>query len=52
VPLIESLVVLKEQTKSPKFKTILENVIRRVSSGSTIASSMAAYPEIFEDAEI
>lgn len=52
VPLIESLVVLKEQTKSPKFKVILDSVIRRVSSGSTIANSMHLYPEVFEDAEI
>ena len=52
VSLIESLNVLTDQAKSPKFKKILKVIKTRISGWSTIANSMKLYPDVFDQSEI
>jgi type IV pilus assembly protein PilC len=44
----ESLAIIKEQTKSRKFKQILDAVIKSINSGHSLADSLARHPRAFD----
>jgi type IV pilus assembly protein PilC len=49
LPLLRSLeVMIKQQEKKPKFKTMLETVAEKVSSGGTLSDGLAMYPKTFD----
>ena len=49
LPLLRSLeVMIKQQEKKPKFKSMLEAVAERVSSGGTLSDGLAMYPKTFD----
>jgi len=47
VPMLRSLVILREQTSNSKFKTILEDVHRRVEDGEGLGDAFARHPKTF-----
>ena len=47
LPILEALETLKEETKSKKFKKVLEDVLKRISEGETLNQSLARHPKIF-----
>ena len=49
VPMMRSLTILKDQTRSPVFKEALEDVIGRVEDGETISDAFARHPKIFSE---
>ena len=40
--------MIKQQEKKPKFKTMLETVAEKVSSGGTLSDGLAMYPKTFD----
>lgn len=49
LPLLRSLeVMIKQQEKKPKFKSMLETVAEKVSSGGTLSDGLAMYPKTFD----
>ncbi len=49
LPLLRSLeVMIKQQEKKPKFKSMLEAVAEKVSSGGTLSDGLAMYPKTFD----
>jgi len=49
LPLLRSLeVMIKQQEKTPKFKSMLETVAEKVSSGGTLSDGLAMYPKTFD----
>jgi len=49
LPLTQSVGVLSKQTKNKKFKAILENIQNKLESGSSLAESLAANPDVFSE---
>jgi type IV pilus assembly protein PilC len=47
VPIVQSLNILREQSESKKLKTTVAAVSKQVEGGSTLASALAAHPEVF-----
>ncbi|NLF08647.1 MAG: type II secretion system F family protein, partial [Pirellulaceae bacterium] len=47
-PLLQALQISAEQNQSIKFRRVLDDVIARVSSGSSLNSAAAAYPNVFQ----
>ncbi len=47
LPIMESLKMLSEQTKSKGQKKIFENVLRNVANGEELSKSLNRFPEIF-----
>ncbi len=52
VPMLRSLTILKEQTRSTVFKEALEDIIARVEDGDTMSESFARHPKIFSEMAI
>ncbi len=52
VPMLRSLTILKEQTRSTVFKEALEDIISRVEDGDTMSASFARHPKIFSEMAI
>ncbi len=48
IPLTEALETLEEQTRSPSFKAILENIYQEIESGHTLAHALKRYPHVFD----
>jgi type IV pilus assembly protein PilC len=50
LPLLRSLeVMIKQQEKKPKFKSMLENISEKVSSGGNLSDGLALYPKTFDN---
>ena len=50
LPLLRSLeVMVKQQEKKPKFKTMLEAISEKVSSGGNLSDGLAMYPKTFDN---
>ena len=49
VPMLRSLKILKEQSRSPIFTDALEDVISRVEDGDNISDCFARHPRIFSE---
>src|SRR3989338_117702 len=49
LPLLEGLKIIRRQTTSRKFLTIIDQVIVDVSNGQFLAASFARFPEVFDD---
>ena len=47
VPLLRALRILHDQTSNPNFKSILDQVYRRVEEGATLAEAMQRYQNAF-----
>jgi type IV pilus assembly protein PilC len=47
LPIVTCLGILIEQTANPKFKTVLQDVYKRVKEGETFSKSLAPYPDVF-----
>jgi len=47
LPLREAVATLQEQTRSKVFKKILEDIIKRLDNGETLANSLARHPRSF-----
>ncbi|KPJ71355.1 hypothetical protein AMJ50_02595 [Parcubacteria bacterium DG_74_3] len=47
LPLGESIATIREQTRSRKFKKILDEIIRSINSGHSLADSLARHPQVF-----
>lgn len=47
VPILESLTMIKEQTKKRGYARILDGIIADVSSGQKLSTSLAKYPNMF-----
>ncbi|MFA5051937.1 MAG: type II secretion system F family protein [Patescibacteria group bacterium] len=45
--IIESLNVISEQTTNKKFQRVISGVIKNVTNGKNLASSLSAYPRVF-----
>lgn len=48
VPLTESLVTLRDQTGSARFRMIIADVIGLVENGQTLAKALSHYPQVFD----
>jgi type IV pilus assembly protein PilC len=49
LPLIQSLTILAEQTKSKYFKSVIVNIRGDVEAGSTLNQAKRKYPKVFND---
>lgn len=49
VPMLKSLQILKEQSRSPVFTEALRDIIARVEDGETISDTFARHPRIFSE---
>jgi len=50
LPLLRSLeVMIKQQEKKPKFKSMLQNISEKVSSGGNLSDGLALYPKTFDN---
>ncbi len=49
VPMLRSLTILRDQTKSPKFEAALSDVISRVEDGEALSDGFARHPRIFSE---
>lgn len=49
LPLREGVVEIKEQTRSRKFKKILDNIVSHLDNGESLANSLARYPVVFDE---
>lgn len=47
VPIVQSLSILKEQTSSKAFKTVLGDLAKKVQGGTTLSNAMAVHPHAF-----
>jgi type IV pilus assembly protein PilC len=47
VPITKSLAILREQTTSKAFATVIGSLASQVESGSTLAKAMSQYPKVF-----
>lgn len=47
IPISEAIETLKDETKSPAFKKILDDVLKRILEGQKLSKSLAFYPRIF-----
>ena len=47
VPILRTLVLLKDQTESPVLRKVLEDVIASVQGGESLSSAIAKHPEAF-----
>jgi len=52
LPIIQSLRAVEEQTDSKPFKIIIQEIIRDVEGGSTLAAAMSKHPKIFNQVYI
>ena len=52
LPIIQSLREVEAQTDSKPFKIIIQEIIRDVEGGSTLANSMSKHPKIFNQVYI
>jgi type IV pilus assembly protein PilC len=48
LPLRESVATIQEQSKNKKFKKVLDDVIKSIDNGQTLANSLARHPKIFD----
>jgi type IV pilus assembly protein PilC len=49
VPLTKAIRILAEQTKSPKFKNILQSIHKQVESGKSLSEAFGQYPGTFKN---
>jgi len=49
VPLIQTLNILAQQQKYPRFKRIIEKIKNMVENGATLSRAMAAFPDVFDE---
>ena len=49
IPLLKCLEVLETQAVTPKFKTSINRMHRKVESGESLSNAMAEHPNIFSD---
>lgn len=49
LPLIQSLTILTEQTKSKYFKRVISRIKEDVEAGSTLNQAMRKHPKVFDD---
>jgi type IV pilus assembly protein PilC len=49
VPIVQSLNILREQSTSKKLKAAVTDVSKQVEGGSTLASALAAHPDVFNN---
>lgn len=47
VPLVDSLECLRRQDDSPNFGVVIDDIVKRVSTGSSLSDSVKAYPKVF-----
>lgn len=52
VPVVDSLVMINEQTQKKSYTKILDGVINDVSNGQRLSTSLAKYPNMFSDFSI
>lgn len=48
IPLLSSLVSLRDQTRTPAFKKTLSGVIKEVESGAPFSAALSAHPTVFK----
>ena len=48
LPLRESITSIQEQSKNKFFKNVLENIIKSIDNGQSLAVSLSRYPKIFD----
>jgi hypothetical protein len=49
VPILECLTMIAESSASPRYKRVVNSVIADVANGSSLAKSLARFPDIFGD---
>jgi type IV pilus assembly protein PilC len=49
LPLIQSLNIVKQQTKQPTLKNIIGKIISDIEAGSSLATAMQKYPSVFNN---
>ncbi len=49
LPLREAVVEIREQTKSRRFKRVLNNVIGHLDNGESLANSLSKHPAVFDE---
>lgn len=47
LPLTESLVILRDQTKNPALTQVLDDLLKEVQGGASLSSALENYPQIF-----
>ncbi len=52
VPVLDSLQMIKDQTRNGAFKNTLNNIIEDVSNGQKLSSSLSKYPKMFSEFSI
>jgi type IV pilus assembly protein PilC len=49
IPLLESLEILKEQSKNPGFTRAMDEIIEMIRSGSDLSAALERFPKVFSD---
>ncbi len=49
VPIVKALEILEQQQKNPYFKKILQDIKKKVETGSTLSEAFAEYPKVFNN---
>lgn len=52
VPLLKSIRILRDQTKHPTLKQVLEEIHRRVEDGESIGVAMSRFPKVFNEVSV
>lgn len=52
IPLVQSLQILANRTKSERFRRILDTIVFSVAQGKKFSESMARFPDVFGDMEV
>lgn len=52
IPILDSLIIIEEQTKNKKFKVILNSIVLDVSNGQYLSTSLTKFQNIFGDFSI
>lgn len=47
VPLVESLVDLRDSSENPRFREVISGIIENIQGGSTLSVALADYPDVF-----
>lgn len=49
LPLREAIVEIKEQTRSGRFKKVLDDIISQIDNGKSLADSLSRHPAVFDE---
>jgi len=48
IPLDEAVISIRDQTKNPKFKEVLTDVVKEIQNGQPLEKALSRYPKVFD----